>query len=82
VSKVSRSGGKLKDKPETVKASTALPHMLRHTLTRDLLENATSMEEIAELLGNSVAVVEIGSGTSAVSPNWKAGCRASGSVTR
>jgi hypothetical protein len=58
VSKVSRSSGKLKDEPEAVKVSTAHPHMLGHTLTRDLLENVTLMEEIAELLENSVAVVE------------------------
>ena len=32
--------------------------MFRHTLARDLLERGTPMEEIAELLGNSMKVVE------------------------
>ena len=32
--------------------------MFRHTLARDLLERGTPMEEIAELLGNSMRVVE------------------------
>jgi len=53
-----RSGGKLKDKAETVKVSKATPHMFRHTLARDLLERGTPMEEVAELLGNSMKVVE------------------------
>jgi len=53
-----RAGGKLKDKPETVTISKATPHMFRHTLARDLLERGTPMEEIAELLGNSMKVVE------------------------
>jgi integrase len=51
-----RSGGKLK--PERVKVSKATPHMFRHTLVRDLLECGTPMEEIAELLGNSMKVIE------------------------
>jgi integrase len=53
-----RSGGKLKTEAETVKVSKATPHMFRHTLVRDLLERGTPMEEIAELLGNSMKVVE------------------------
>lgn len=53
-----RTGGKLKPGAETVKVSKATPHMFRHTLARDLLEHGTPMEEIAELLGNSVQVVE------------------------
>lgn len=53
-----RSGGKLKSESESVKVSKATPHMFRHTLVRDLLEHGTPMEEIAELLGNSVKVVE------------------------
>ena len=53
-----RSGGKLKATAETVKVSKATPHMFRHTLVRDLLECGTPMEEIAELLGNSMKVVE------------------------
>jgi len=53
-----RSGGKLKDEAETLKVSKATPHMFRHTLVRDLLERGTPMEEIAELLGNSMKVVE------------------------
>jgi integrase len=53
-----RSGGKLKAEAETVKVSKATPHMFRHTLVRDLLEHGTPMEEIAELLGNSMKVVE------------------------
>jgi site-specific recombinase XerD len=53
-----RSGGKLKTQAETVKVSKATPHMFRHTLVRDLLEHGTPMEEIAELLGNSVKVIE------------------------
>ncbi len=53
-----RSGGKLKTEPEVVKVSKATPHMFRHTLVRDLLERGTPMEEIAELLGNSMKVVE------------------------
>ena len=53
-----RSGGKLKAESEVVKVSKATPHMFRHTLVRDLLEGGTPMEEIAELLGNSMKVVE------------------------
>jgi integrase len=53
-----RSGGKLKGTAERVKISMATPHMFRHTLARDLLERGTPMEEIAELLGNSMKVVE------------------------
>jgi integrase len=53
-----RSGGKLKGGPEIMKASKATPHMFRHTLVRDLLECGTPMEEVAELLGNSMKVVE------------------------
>jgi integrase len=53
-----RSGGKLKAESEPVKVSKATPHMFRHTLVRDLLECGTPMEEIAELLGNSMKVVE------------------------
>jgi integrase len=53
-----RSGGKLKAESEAVKVSKATPHMFRHTLVRDLLEGETPMEEIAELLGNSMEVVE------------------------
>jgi integrase len=53
-----RSGGKLKNEPEVVKVSKATPHMFRHTLVRDLLERGTPMEEIAELLGNTMKVVE------------------------
>ena len=53
-----RSGGVLKAEPEEVKVSSAHPHMLRHTLVRDLLEHGTSMEEIAELLGNTMEIVE------------------------
>ena len=56
--KKKRSGGKLKTEAETVKVSKATPHMFRHTLVRDLLERGTPMEEIAELLGNSMKVVE------------------------
>lgn len=41
-----------------MKVSKATPHMFRHTLARDLLERGTPMEEIAELLGNSMKVVE------------------------
>jgi site-specific recombinase XerD len=58
VRKVRRSGGKLKAEPETVKVSLAHPHMFRHTLARDLLEDGTTMAEIAELFGNSIAIVE------------------------
>jgi integrase len=53
-----RSGGKLKAESEAVMISRATPHMFRHTLVRDLLECGTPMEEIAELLGNSMKVVE------------------------
>jgi integrase len=53
-----RSGGKLKAEAETVKISKATPHMFRHTLARDLLLGGTPMEEIAELLGNSMKMVE------------------------
>jgi integrase len=56
--KKKRSGGKLKADAEAVKVSKATPHMFRHTLVRDLLECGTPMEEIAELLGNSMKVVE------------------------
>jgi integrase len=58
IEKKKRSGGKLKAAPETVKTSKATPHMFRHTLVRDLLECGTPMEEIAELLGNSMKIVE------------------------
>ena len=58
VERKQRSGGKLKSEPEKVKISKATPHMFRHTLARDLLERGTPMEEIAELLGNSMKVVE------------------------
>ena len=53
-----RSGGKLKAQAEAVRVSKATPHMFRHTLVRDLLEAGTPMEEIAELLGNSMKIVE------------------------
>jgi len=53
-----RTGGKLKAEAETVRVSKATPHMFRHTLVRDLLEAGTPMEEIAELLGNSMKMVE------------------------
>jgi integrase len=53
-----RSGGKLKAELEAVKISRATPHMFRHTLVRDLLEGGTPMEEVAELLGNSMKVIE------------------------
>ncbi len=53
-----RSGGKLKETAESVKVSKATPHTFRHTLARDLLERGAPMEEIAELLGNSMKVVE------------------------
>jgi integrase len=56
--KKKRSGGKLKAETESVRVSKATPHMFRHTLVRDLLECGTPMEEIAELLGNSMKVVE------------------------
>lgn len=58
VERKGRSGGKLKADAQTVKVSKATPHMFRHTLARDLLERGTPMEEIAELLGNSMKVVE------------------------
>jgi site-specific recombinase XerD len=53
-----RSGSKLKAEPEQVKVLKATPHMFRHTLVRDLLEHGAPMEEIAELLGNSMKMVE------------------------
>jgi len=53
-----RSGGKLKGETEVMRVSKATPHMFRHTLVRDLLEAGTPMEEIAELLGNSMKIVE------------------------
>jgi len=58
VQKVRRSGGKLKGESEIVKVSAAHPHMFRHSLARDLLEDGTTMAEIAELFGNSVAIVQ------------------------
>ena len=58
IQKRRRSGSKLKEEPEAVKVSAATPHMFRHTLVRDLLENGTTMEEISELLGNSMKMVE------------------------
>ncbi|MGJ5817062.1 tyrosine-type recombinase/integrase [Paludibaculum fermentans] len=59
VEKVRRSGGVLKDSPELVKVSEAVPHMFRHTLVRDLLtaNNPVPMEEIAELLGDKLETV-------------------------
>ena len=56
--KKKRSGGKLNSEPQAIRVSMATPHMFRHTLVRDLLEHGTPMEEIAELLGNSMKVVE------------------------
>lgn len=58
VEKRRRSGGRLKTKPETVIVSEAKPHMFRHTLARDLLLKGMPMEELAELLGNSVRIIE------------------------
>jgi integrase len=58
VEKKRRSGGKLKDGEETVKVSDAKPHMFRHTLARDLLLGEMPMEELAEVLGNSMRIVE------------------------
>jgi len=53
-----RSGGKLKAAPQKVKVSEAKPHMFRHTLARDLLLEGMPMAELAELLGNSVRIIE------------------------
>lgn len=58
VEKKRRAGGKLKDTPEVVKVSEAKPHMFRHTLARDLLLGGMPMEELAEVLGNSVRIIE------------------------
>ena len=58
VEKKRRSGGKLKDAAEAVKVSDAKPHMFRHTLARDLLLGGMPMEELAEVLGNSMRIVE------------------------
>jgi integrase len=60
VARSKRVGGKLKPLAETVRISKAHPHMLRHTLVRDLLDrdNPASLEEISELLGNSMRTVE------------------------
>jgi integrase len=58
VEKKRRSGGKLKTAPELLKVSEAKPHMFRHTLARDLLLGGMPMEELAELLGNSVRIIE------------------------
>jgi integrase len=58
VEKRRRSGGKLKAESERVKVSDAKPHMFRHTLARDLLLGGMPMEELAELLGNSVRIIE------------------------
>ena len=58
VEKIRRSGGKLKGEPELVKISEATPHMFRHTFARDWLVSGKPMEELAELLGNSLRTVE------------------------
>jgi len=58
VEKRRRSGGKLKAEHERIKVSDAKPHMFRHTLARDLLVDGMPMEELAELLGNSVRIIE------------------------
>ena len=58
VEKKRRSGGKLKEVTEATKVSDAKPHMFRHTLARDLLLGGTPMEELAEVLGNSMRIVE------------------------
>lgn len=58
VEKRRRSGGKLKTALEKVKVSKAKPHMFRHTLARDLLLGGMPMAELAELLGNSVRIIE------------------------
>ena len=81
VMKRRRSGGVLKAEPEEVKVSSAHPHMLRHTLVRDLLEHGTSMEEIAELLGNTVEATTQ-NGTGAGRPASTVGCRDSGRAMR
>ncbi|HVY92395.1 MAG TPA: tyrosine-type recombinase/integrase [Bryobacteraceae bacterium] len=58
VTRKRRSGGKLKEQAEAVIRSLATPHMFRHTLARDLLERGVPMEDVAEILGHSMAITE------------------------
>ena len=52
-----KSGGKLKREPETFLQSSAIPHMWRHTLVRDLYVQRKTVREIADILGDDPATV-------------------------
>ena len=47
-----KSGGKLKSEAQTFWASTAIPHMWRHTLVRDLYLEDVPVRRIADILGD------------------------------
>jgi site-specific recombinase XerD len=52
-----KSGGKLKKEAETFGGSTAIPHMWRHTMVRDLYVRAVPVRQIADILGDEPATV-------------------------
>jgi hypothetical protein len=52
-----KSGGKLKLKEETFEESSAIPHMWRHTLVRDLYVRDIPVRQIADILGDDPATV-------------------------
>jgi integrase len=57
VVKKRRSGGKLKSEPEVVRVSSVTPHFWRHTFVRDHYLRGTSVEDIADLIGDDAATV-------------------------
>lgn len=52
-----KSGGKLKQAAETFDESSAVPHMWRHTLVRDLYVKDIPVRQIADILGDEPATV-------------------------
>lgn len=58
IAKERRVAGRKSGETVTRLWSDADPHQFRHTFARDQLERGMPMEELAELLGNSVATIE------------------------
>jgi hypothetical protein len=52
-----KSGGIAKKETETFEFSTAVPHMWRHTLVRDLYIQDIPVRRIADILGDSPEIV-------------------------
>jgi integrase len=52
-----KSGGKLKKAAEQFDASSAVPHMWRHTLVRDLYVKNVPVRRIADILGDEPQIV-------------------------